>query len=175
MKRYAVIFVFLVCLSLLAVSSVRASMVTYPSLGTYVEEAYDIIIGQVVAIECKKGPTDEFAHIYVTIRIEKNLKKQLLSKEITICHYGNVIPPLKCGTTYDVYFESDQPVFKKNERVLIFISPHTSRTDSYDIYGKVGGKYSVINNMVINTHMSINKSLDVFLAEIEGFLNEKKK
>lgn len=123
------------------------------SLKELAQGAYAIVIGTVEEIAVTLS---ESAHTDVILTVEQSYNNKM-PDEIVIR-----IPEE----------EEDQPIFKEKEKALVFIKEPEMGQHFYEVFGKVQGKRSIVDDMVFVDGQK--KNIDDVLKEIMEFIHEKK-
>lgn len=126
-KRYAIVFVamaLLILLALLWTDAVMALMLemTTPEL---TKQAEAIVRGKVKDMNSEWDPERRFIWTLVTISVSKSIKGDILEgQDVIVKIPGGVVGQIGQKT-------EDAPIFKKGEDVLLFLKPEVYRGEKF--------------------------------------------
>jgi hypothetical protein len=140
-------------IAILCTSTALAS-VEELSLEELVRKASTILHGVVTDIRSQWNNDQTMIYTYVTVSVKDYLKGGSETKEVTI--------EVPSGTVGEItLWVSDTPTFEKDQEVILFL-----REEYFQIVGWYQGKYTIVDNIVVEKGIPVNQ----FIGQIHAIM-----
>ncbi len=128
------------------------------SIEDLVREAEDIVIGEVLSLECGWNENRSQIYTYLTLQVKRNLTGELINEIITVKYPGG-----RMGKDYLAV--SDSPSFREHEEVILFLT-NGEEPGTKVVVGGAQGKFPTLK--MGNERMVIWEGKEVSLVRFEG-------
>jgi len=155
MRRRNVLFWYVIC-TLTLVGSVSAWMVKVP-LEDLVEQADNVLMGEVLDLRSSWDPDGQWIRTYVTISVDDVIKGTLGEGECVVSYIGGVVGEIGL-------WQSDTPVFEIGQEVFVFLQPDGRGT--FRVTGRYQGKFTVERNEIVER----DEMVDAFVRRVKTIM-----
>ncbi len=147
----------LVCLMLFALVGTASADVEEMSLADLTSKASTILQGKVSKVKSHWDKDQTMIYTSVSISVGSYLKGETEAREVTIEVPG--------GTVGDItLWVSDTPIFEEGQEVILFL-----REEYFQIVGWFQGKFTVVDDMVVEKGVPVDQFTGYVKAVMEGF------
>ncbi len=146
----------LACLMIFALAGTASADVEVMSLTDLINKASTILHGKVSKAEAYWNKDQTMIYTTVNVSVESYLKGGSATRDVTIEVPG--------GTVGDItLWVSDTPVFEEGQEVILFL-----REEYFQIVGWFQGKFTIVDDMVVEKGMRTDQFTGYVKAVLEG-------